>query len=82
MMGILGLGFQAGVETFTHGASGPRQKSILDSIASSRWVPLKPLSDEEYDQILRDRLLKTEAELSMINDEINDLKASPARNQP
>ena len=82
MMGILGLGFQAGVETFTHDTSGPRQKSILDSIASSRWVPLKSLSDEEYDQILRERLLKTEAELSMVNDEITDLKARAARKQP
>ncbi|KAL8799319.1 MAG: hypothetical protein Q9200_007566, partial [Gallowayella weberi] len=39
----------------------PRWKRILNS----KWSPMKVLSDEEYENLLREKLVRVEAELAM-----------------
>lgn len=50
------------------------KKSILDRIAGSRWVPMRSLSNEQYESILNTKINKLDAEIAMIDDEINALK--------
>jgi hypothetical protein len=39
-------------------------------------VPLKALSDQQYEEILQEKLLKVEVEISMIDEKIAILKAT------
>ncbi|KAL8805228.1 MAG: hypothetical protein Q9182_002103 [Xanthomendoza sp. 2 TL-2023] len=47
----------------------PRWKRILNS----KWSPMKVLSDEEYEKILREKLVRVEAELVMVDDDIESV---------
>ncbi|KAL8818692.1 MAG: hypothetical protein Q9223_002729 [Gallowayella weberi] len=44
----------------------PRWKRILNS----KWSPMKVLSDEEYENLLREKLVRVEAELAMVDEDI------------
>ncbi|ELR02343.1 hypothetical protein VC83_01389 [Pseudogymnoascus destructans] len=41
---------------------------------NSRWSPVKALSDEEYGRILEERLLKLDAEITLVNESIEAVK--------
>ena len=60
---------QAGVE-------GRSSTSVWRRVANSKYSPMKVLSDEEYEKILQDKLLRVEAEIAVIDDDINKLKAA------
>lgn len=44
-------------------------------VANSKWSPMKVLSDKEYDNMLRERLLRVNAEISLIDENIERLRA-------
>ncbi|OCL05636.1 hypothetical protein AOQ84DRAFT_298527, partial [Glonium stellatum] len=50
------------------------KESLLHRIAKSRWSPMKVLSDEEYENMLQEKLLRIEAEIALIDDNIEKLK--------
>lgn len=41
---------------------------------ASKWSPLQPLSDQEYEDRLREKMLRFDAEIAMIDDKIAALK--------
>jgi hypothetical protein len=45
--------------------SGPR-KSILES----KWSPLKPLPDDEYEKMLDEKILRLDAEIALVDEHI------------
>jgi len=49
--------------------------SLWRRVANSKYSPMKVLSDEEYENVLRRKLLQVEAEISVIDDDIEKLKA-------
>ncbi|KAL2222056.1 hypothetical protein M432DRAFT_207353 [Thermoascus aurantiacus ATCC 26904] len=49
-------------------------KTIVQRIADSRWVPLRSLSDEEYRNMLSEKLLGIEAEIAIIDEKIQELE--------
>lgn len=53
-------------------------KPILQRLAESKWIPLKSLSDEDYRGILNEKLLGIEAEISIIDERIQDLEKAKA----
>ena len=53
--------------------------SIWDSIFTSRYSPIKKLSDAEYADVMKDKLIQIEAEIAITDDEIAKLKAEEAR---
>ena len=49
--------------------------NFLQNLASKKWIPMKSLSDKEYEGMLREKLLKVEVEMAVIDDDIKKLKA-------
>lgn len=77
-MGLVGLGGQASYNALSLTAWTDQQKRpLLDRLSESKWWPLKALSDEEYEKDLTEQLTAIEAEMSMIEDTINQLKQNP-----
>lgn len=49
-------------------------KPFLERIASSKYIPLKSLSDDEYRGMMGEKLLSIEAEIALIDDKIQELE--------
>ncbi|EAQ91132.1 hypothetical protein CHGG_03067 [Chaetomium globosum CBS 148.51] len=45
----------------------------------SRWSPIKQLSDQEYENILEEKLLRVEADIALIDDRVKELRESERR---
>jgi hypothetical protein len=45
----------------------------------SKWSPIKPLSDRDYEHILEEKLLRVEADIALIDDRIKELRESEGR---
>ncbi|MCJ1385766.1 hypothetical protein MMC17_008890 [Xylographa soralifera] len=50
--------------------------SFLQRLASKKWIPMKSLSDEDYEGMLQDKLVKVEAEIAILDEDIAALKAT------
>ncbi|KAK1996568.1 hypothetical protein LX36DRAFT_580138 [Colletotrichum falcatum] len=55
-----------------------KKKSIFDS----SWSPLKKLSDDEYRDMIDEKMLKIDAEIALIDDKIAELRAAKKANPP
>jgi hypothetical protein len=53
--------------------SGPQQ-GVLDRAMRSRWSPVKRLTPEEYEDMLREKLLAVEASIAIADEEIEKLE--------
>ena len=80
MFGLFGYLGQYGYERLdaSHAAKMQRPEqdrvqSILNKIGKSKWSPIKKLDDDEYEQLMRDKMLKVDAELAMIEEDIAEL---------
>src|ERR1700722_5788011 len=74
MIGLMGLAGQSGYNLFSEARrseSSPR-RSIVQRLTESEWAPLKALSDQQNEEMLR----KIDVELSMIDEKIATLKAA------
>ena len=60
----------------------PRSEPISKGILQSRWSPVTFLSDEEYEKILEEKLLRVEAEIAIVDDNIRDLRAAEEARPP
>lgn len=58
----------------------PQTENILQRIGKSRWSPMAVLSDEDYEAMLQERLLRVNAEIAIIDENIERLRkrAPPA----
>ena len=54
---------------------GGRTEGWIDQIASLKWTGLTKLSDEEYIDMLGEKALRIEAQIALIEEEIEGLKA-------
>lgn len=48
--------------------------NILQKLAGMKYSPMKPLSDAEYEAILRERLLQVDAEIALLDEKIDMVK--------
>lgn len=46
----------------------------MDKIAKSWWSPMQVLSDEDYEKMMQEKLLRVEADIAMIDDKIAALR--------
>jgi len=53
----------------------PPAPSFLQILASKKWIPMKSLSDEEYEGMLQEKLVKVEAEIALLDEDIAALRA-------
>ena len=54
----------------------PKVQDENDSWFRSRWSPLKKLTDQEYTEYLEEKLLRVEADIALIDDRIDELRAA------
>ena len=50
-------------------------KSTWDSLVTSKWSPMKSISDEEYLDRLQEQLLRVDAEIAILDEDIEALRA-------
>jgi hypothetical protein len=48
--------------------------SLVTKFAKSKWSPMSVLTDEQYEEMLQEKLLKVEAEIAIIDDRIEGVK--------
>ena len=58
-------------------ADSSRSESFWRRVAESKWAPFKVLSDDEYEVMLREKLLRVNAELAIIDEKIEKLREVP-----
>ena len=78
MIGLISLAGQGGynmISAAQKSGSGPH-RSIMQQLTDSKWVPLKSLSDQQYEEMLMQKLLKIDVEVSLIDEKIANLEAA------
>ena len=51
-----------------------KEKGFWERVADMKWSPMRTLSDEEYADILREKMLGVDAEIALIDEEVEKLK--------
>jgi hypothetical protein len=49
--------------------------SDKNSLLNSKWSPMKVLSDSEYENMLREKLLRVNAQIALVDENIEALRA-------
>lgn len=60
----------------------PRKQSIWENLLDSRWSPVKVLSDNEYERMLEEKLLRLNAEIALIDEDVAKLNAENKQIRP
>lgn len=50
------------------------KETLMQRIAKSKWSPMSILTDEQYEEMLQEKLLRVEAEIAMVDDRIEAMK--------
>ncbi|CAL8574497.1 hypothetical protein XPA_000455 [Xanthoria parietina] len=50
------------------------EEPLWKRVLNSKWSPMKVLSDEQYETILREKLLRVEAEIAIVDEDIEKVK--------
>ena len=50
------------------------KKGFWNRVADMEWSPMKKLSDEEYGNMLKERLLRVEADIALVDEELEKLR--------
>lgn len=77
--GVIGMATQVGINIFGDRVHSFQPGSLTKGL--STWSPMKPLTDEEYEKILQQKLLKVEVEISLVDDQIAELRRLSAQQQ-
>ena len=61
------------------------KNGLWNKVAEMKWSPMKKLSDEEYGNMLKERLLRVEADIALVDEELEKVKieekVTKARNE-
>lgn len=63
------------------GGDGKDGKGFWERVAEMKWSPLTALSDEDYGNMLKEKLLRVEAEITLVKEKIERLKAEERRGE-
>jgi chorismate mutase len=55
-------------------AKGEKRKNFMERIAEMKWSPMEVLTDERYEEMLQEKLLKIEVEIALVDDRIEIYK--------
>ncbi|KAK3680294.1 hypothetical protein LTR78_000672 [Recurvomyces mirabilis] len=61
--------------------SSERSKGFWERIAAKSWSPMKFISNEDYADMLREKVLKLDVEIAVIDDRIEALKAEGVKKE-
>ena len=81
VFGVLGL---TGQHMYDKRRSPQASSNNADGVALSNvirgsWYPLKPLTDEEYEEMLQEKILRAESQIAILEEDIRDLKDESSR---
>ncbi|KAL2206401.1 hypothetical protein CC79DRAFT_1334696 [Sarocladium strictum] len=62
-------------------SSRPTSNGESDSWLSSKWSPLKKLSDKEYIDMMEEKMLKLDVEIALIDDRIAELRIADGKSR-
>jgi len=83
LLGYCGQSAFNRVDTWQMNKAQNPGKPLFQRMAESKWVPLRHLSDEDYHDILSEKLLSIEAEIALLDEKIEAMeKTRPASNTP
>ena len=51
------------------------KKGLWNRVADMKWSPMKKLSDEEYGNLLKERLLRIEADIALLDEELEKVRS-------
>ncbi|KAL7935179.1 hypothetical protein V8C35DRAFT_298711 [Trichoderma chlorosporum] len=80
MWGVLG----AGGQMVANGLSNrkPKTKDENDSWFRSKWSPLKKLTDQEYIDMMEEKILRVDVDIALIDDRIAELRTMDQKAEP
>ena len=52
----------------------PGRKRFWERVAEMKWIPLTVVSDEDYSNLLQEKLLRIEAEIALVDEEMERLR--------
>lgn len=83
VVGLFGFAGQYGYNYVSDSRSSVIEKGpLLQRFSEMKWVPLKSLSNQEYEQMLQEKLLSTDADIAIIDERIAALRSSKAVTPP
>jgi hypothetical protein len=59
------------------GEDKPKESLVL-KFAKSKWSPMSVLTDDQYEEMMQEKLLKVEAEIAIIDDKIEAFRKKAA----
>jgi hypothetical protein len=78
MLGIAATISQAGIDTLNHAKPFSRMTTALGN-SFAKFNPVQSLSDEQYESLMRDKLLKIDVEIALLDDQIAKLQATQGK---
>ena len=82
---LWGAGGQAAINYWTRSSRERREEQATQqsagSFLDSKYSPLSGLSDHDYMMVLRERLLRVEADIALIDDNIRELEDERQRRE-
>ena len=51
------------------------KRGLWNKVAEMKWSPMKKLSDEEYGNLLKERLLRIEADIALVDEELEKVRS-------
>ncbi|GAM88959.1 hypothetical protein ANO11243_069930 [Dothideomycetidae sp. 11243] len=56
--------------------AGAEKQTLTHWVANQKWSPFSILTDDQYENILREKILKVDVEIALIDDRIQEAKHS------
>lgn len=58
------------------------EKSLWRRMADSKYSPMKVLSDEEYEKVLKEKLVRVDTEIALIDEDIKKIRSQDPDCEP
>ncbi|EMC98082.1 hypothetical protein BAUCODRAFT_22919 [Baudoinia panamericana UAMH 10762] len=75
---LLGCTGQLAYNRFSTADQKQPTEGFWTRLAKQSWTPVKFMTNEEYAEVLRERVLKLDAEIAVLDDKISELKSEEA----
>jgi hypothetical protein len=60
----------------TNALEQPTRPPMLQRVAAAKWSPIRSLSNEQYTEMLREKVTAIEAEIALVDEDIEQLKTT------
>lgn len=57
------------------------ETGLIGRMARSRWNPMRRLTDQEYEDMLKEKLIRVEAEIAIVDEEVAKLEGMKVREE-